>query len=139
VAEGLEAKIMSGKIYHPEEKHPEPYQEELGPDASKGLNYGLEGADLPTRTAVDIKELHQYLSDFTNDELQQIEVLQEGARLETGATYINLARDRRQEIQALGNEDVDKYDLYVAKKDVPFELWNRLLGVDNPDRTKRVH
>jgi hypothetical protein len=130
---------MSGKIYHPEDKHPEPYQQDLGPDASKGLNYGQEGAELPTRTAVDIKELHEYLSDFSNDELQQIEVLQEGARLETGATYINLARDRQAEIEAMGSEDVGRYDLYVAKKDVPYELWNRLLGVKNPDRTKQAN
>ena len=126
---------MGGNIYHPEEKHPEPYQQDLGPDASKGLNYGQEGAEIPKRNAEEIKELHEYLSDFTTDELRQLEVLQEGARLETGATYVNLARDRSEEIQAMGNEDVGRYDLYVAKKDVPFELWNRLIRVDNPART----
>jgi hypothetical protein len=130
---------MSGKIYRPEDKHPEPYQQDLGPNASKGLNYGLEGAEIPTRTAADIKELHQFLADFSNDELREIEVLREGARLETGATYVNLSRDRRQEIQAMGTEEVGRNDLYVAKKNVPFEYWNRLLGIDNPDRTKRLH
>jgi hypothetical protein len=129
---------MSGKIYHPEEKHPKEFQRDLNPDASAGLNYGLEGAEIRTRSAVDIKELHEYLDDFTNDELRQLEVLEEGTRLETGATYINLARDRSTEFQAMGSEEVGKYDLYIAKKDTPFELWNRLLRFEEPERTKQA-
>ena len=128
---------MTGKIYHPEQKHPEPYQQDLSPDASKGLNYGTAGAPLPTRTAYDLKELHVLLDDFSPEELKQIFVLHEGARLETGATYLNLAGDRRQEIQARGDEDVGVNDLYLAKKDVPYELWNRLLGQADSRRTKR--
>jgi hypothetical protein len=127
---------MSGKIYHPEEKHPEPYQQDLGPDASKGLNYGLEGADIPTRTAIDIKEFHEYLQDFTPDELRQMEVLQHGARLETKATYINLADEHPHEIQAMGNEDVGDNDYYIAKKDVPYELWNKLLERFKPNQPR---
>ena len=34
---------MTQKVYEPDEKHPERYQQELGPDAAKGLNYGLVG------------------------------------------------------------------------------------------------
>ncbi len=117
---------MSGKIYHPEEKHPDPYQQYLGPDASKGLNYGQDGAKIPTRSAIDIKDLHEFLPDFTNDELKQMEVLQEGARLETKAAYINLADERPHEIQAMGDEDVGPHDLYFAKKNMPYELWNKL-------------
>lgn len=92
---------MGGKIYHPEDKHPEPYQTDLNPNASAGLNYGLEGADIPKRTAIDIKEFHEYLNDFTNDELRQIPVLKDGAHLETKAAYINLADERPHEIQAM--------------------------------------
>jgi hypothetical protein len=118
---------MTGKIYHPEDKHPEPYQSDLAPDASKGLNYGREGADIPTRSAFDMKELHDCLSELSSDELRQVRVLCEGARLETGATYLEIAGDDRQEIQAEGIEDVEPGDIYIAKKDVPYELWNRLV------------
>jgi hypothetical protein len=108
----------------------------LGPDASKGLNYGLEGADIPTRTAIDIKEFHEYLQDFTPDELRQIEVLKSGARLEAGATYINLAVERPHEIQAMGNEDVGDNDYYIAKKGVPYQLWNKLLERFKPNQPR---
>jgi hypothetical protein len=127
---------MSGKIYHPEEKHPEPYQKDLGPDASKGLNYGLEGAEIPTRTAIDIKEFHEYLQEFTPDELRQMKVLQQGARLEAGAAYINLADERPHEVQAMGNEDVGDNDYFIAKKDVPYELWNKLVARFKPNQPR---
>jgi len=119
---------MAGKIYHPEDKHPPVAQQDLAPDASKGLNHGLDGPPTPTRVASDIKELVNMLTDFSPEELRQIPVLCEGARLETKATYLNLATPRPHEIQALGSEDVGPDDLYVAKKDVPYQLWNRLPG-----------
>lgn len=119
---------MTQKIYHPENKHPAEYQKDLAPDASKGLNYGLEGAAMPHRVASDIKKVVEMLTDFTTDELRQIPVLCEGTRLETKATYINLADPYLHEIQALGTEDAGPDDLYVAKKDVPYQFWNRLIG-----------
>jgi hypothetical protein len=127
---------MSGKIYHPEEKHPEPYQQDLGPDASKGLNYGQEGAEIPKRTAVDIKALHEFLPDFSPDELREMQVLQEGARLETKAAYINLAAEHPHEFQAMGSEDVGSNDFYLAKKDMPYELWNKLLDRFKPSNPR---
>lgn len=119
---------MTGRIYHPEDKHPDEYQADLAPNASKGLNHGLDGAASPKRSAHDIKQLHSMLTSFTPEELRQIRVLEQGSRLETRATYVNLADPRSQVIQALGDEDVGEEDWYVAKKDVPYELWNRLVG-----------
>jgi hypothetical protein len=126
------------KIYHPEDKHPQPYQEDLAPDASKGLNYGLEGPDLPTQDASNVKDLHELLSDFSAEELKQIPVQCAGNRLETGAVYLKLSAHQRYEFKAQGTEDVLDGDFIIAKKDVPFELWNRLVGIDDPARTKRA-
>ncbi|MHB0956226.1 MAG: hypothetical protein ACYC0X_07595 [Pirellulaceae bacterium] len=126
---------MTGKIYNPEDKHPETYQQDLAPDASKGINYGKVGPPTPTRTAYDFKRLPAALTDYSPDELKQIRILEEGARLETGATYLNLADDSPQEIQARGDEVVGQQDFYLAKKDIPYEWWNRLLGNRDPRRT----
>lgn len=128
---------MTRKIYHPEDKHPEPYQQDLNPDANKGLNYGKAGPPIPTRSAYDIKELHDTLEGFSAEELKQMRVLSEGARLETDATYLNLADEDPHEIHASGDEDVGPDDLYLAKKDIPYESWNRLLGYRAPRRTMR--
>jgi hypothetical protein len=127
---------MARRIFHPETKHPEPYQKDLGPDASKGLNYGMAGPPITTKTAHEVKEAHNLLTnEFSDEELRQIPVMCEGTRLETGATYLSLAAGDRQEIRAKGDEDVKWDDLFVAKKDVPYELWNRLLGVGDARRT----
>ena len=127
---------MTGKIYHPENKHPEGAQQDLAPDASKGLNYGNAGPDQNLRTALEVKDAHNLLSDFQDDELREIPILGEGSRLKTGAKYINLRAPVCVEFQAQGTEDVASGDLFVPKAETPYELWNRLLGVQHPRRAK---
>ena len=129
---------MTSRIYRPEEKHPEPYQQDLNPDASKGLNWGLAGPhpekDAP-RTAKDVKEVHAMLSDFTDDELKRIPILPAGTRLEANATYINLSKLPGKEFTAEGKEEVGEADYIVPKKEVDYQLWNRLIGVTEPEKT----
>jgi hypothetical protein len=129
---------MTSKIYRPEDKHPEPYQEDLNPEASQGLNWGLAGRhpekDSP-RSAKDVKELHDLLSEFRDDELDRIPVLPTGARLEAKATYLNFQEARPKEFTAEGDEEVDEGDLIVPKAEVDYQLWNRLRGISNPART----
>jgi hypothetical protein len=129
---------MTSHIYRPEHKHPEPYQQDLNPDAAKGLNWGLAGPhpgkERP-RTAFDAKEVHRWLSEFPDDQLQRVPLMPEGTRLEANATYVNLADSERQEFTAEGKEDVGSGDFIVPKAEVDYELWNRLLGVSDPERT----
>jgi len=54
--------------------------------------------------------------------------------LEQGATYIDLASDSPREFTATGSMTAERYHCYVAKSDVDYGLWNRLLGVRDPDR-----
>jgi hypothetical protein len=129
---------MTGKIYRPDQQHPEGPQQDPNPDANAGQNYGLIGPhpekDNP-RTAYDVKDVHNRLRDYTDDELKQIPVLPAGARLEQGATYLDLRSPTPQEFSALGDQEAGPDNLYVPKTDVPYELWNRLIGVSNPYRT----
>jgi hypothetical protein len=129
---------MTSKIYRPEDQHPQPYQQDLNPDASKGMNWGLAGPhpekDNP-RTAKDVKELHDLFSDYNDEELQRIPVLPVGARLESNATYINLRVADAREFTAEGSEEVGEADLIVPKAEVDYELWNKLIGVTHPTTT----
>jgi hypothetical protein len=128
---------MTTHIYRPEDKHPEPYQQDLNPDASKGLNWGLAGPHPEkenARTAKDVKEAHTRLADFTDDELDQIPILPEGARLESKATYINFLDAEPTEFTAEGDEDVGPNDIIAPKSEVDYQLWNRLIGVTDPAR-----
>jgi hypothetical protein len=132
---------MTGTIYHSEDKHPQDLRRELNPDASQGRNHGLVGKrpekDNP-RTAHDIKEVHQRLKGFTGDLLKRLPVLPEGSRLEQDAVYVDLADPNLTEIRATGDMETEPGHWFVPKSAVDDPLWNRLIGVTDPERTDQV-
>ena len=118
-------------------QHPEEYRGDLNPDAGAGQNLGLAGPhpEKDARTAYDIKELHRRMSEMSDVDLKQIRVLPAGSRLEQNATYIDLNDPNRREFTATGGMVAGPYNYYVPKSEVHYQLWNRLIGVDNPERT----
>jgi hypothetical protein len=127
---------MSEKTGRQTDQQPDEWQQDLNPDPMAGRNYGLEGShpekDAPN--ASEIKDLHSVLQDYTNAELKQIPVLPQGSRLEQGAKYIDLKDPERKEFTAMGNMEAGPDNWYVPKTEVDYQLWNRLTGVQNPER-----
>lgn len=80
--------------------------------------------------AADQKELHTALADLSAEELGRLPILRAGARLEQGGTYLDLEDRARGPFRALGGQEAEAGRRYVAKKDVDYELWNRLVGAD---------
>ena len=118
------------------DQQPDEWQQDLNPNSMAGQNHGLEGPhpekDAPN--AYEIKELHSQLQDFTSDELKQITVLPRGSRLEQGATYIDLMDSERKQFTAMGSMEAGADNWYVPKTEIDYQLWNRLTGVQNPER-----
>ncbi len=112
------------------------YEGDLNPDMLAGENHGLQGPhpEKDARNAGDIKGLHARLSNLSNAELKDIEILPEGSRLEQGAKYVDLRHLDRGEIVALGNMAAGPDNYYVPKSETDYELWNRLTGVQDPAR-----
>jgi hypothetical protein len=108
----------------------------LNPNAMAGQNIGVGEYDAAknARSAYDHKQAHQRLANLTDDNLKQIRVLSEGDRLEQGATYVDLNNLDGGEFTASGNIQAGKANLYVAKSQTPYHLWNILVGIDNPER-----
>lgn len=127
---------MTGKMYHPEDKHPEPYRKDLNPEANVGQNDAR--APRPgketSRTAFDVKEIHDRLMDFNDNELRRIAVLPPGRRLEQGATYIDLHEPSPHEFTARADMASGPENWYVPKSAIDYPLWNRLIGVSDPSR-----
>lgn len=120
-----------------ERKHPERYEADLNPERGGGQSSG-EGPiyEKPgVKTAAEIASLTRMLQDFSSEELRHIPVLPHGARLEQGATYVNLADPSRRTFTADGVMRVAPNDLLVAKSGMPYNLWNRLIGIRDPTRT----
>lgn len=125
---------MAGKKREPGTQIPEEYRDDLYPDALAGENHGPKGdRSMAPRTTGDIKEAHSRLRDLTKSELRNIPVLRPGDRLDQGATYIDLAGDRT-EFRATGSMIAEPENWYVRKDSVGFQLWNKLIGVEEPER-----
>jgi hypothetical protein len=127
---------QSGANREPQEerKHPPEWERDLNPAYMAGQNIGGDEVDreVPIRTAYDIKELHRELRDFANDELKQIPILPNGARLQQGATYVDLAATPRAEFKTTGGLTAYEGHFYVPKDRVPYTIWNRLIGEPKP-------
>jgi hypothetical protein len=130
-----ELERMQGKP-QTEVKHPEEWQRDLNPDHMAGQNVGRTDADREQDlvSAHELKSLHRTLQEFTDDELRGIAVVREGARLQQGATYLDLNDPAREEFTATGEMEAGAGKCYVPKSEVAYPLWNRLRGIDDPER-----
>ena len=134
---------MTDKLFDPttqgaEHKQPEPYQRGVNPEAGAGQEDFGTAAPRPekdnSRTANDVAEAHRQLLDWSDDELKMVPLLPAGARLEQGATYVDLREPARREFTATGEMQVPSDGLYVPKSEVDDHTWNRLLGKRIPER-----
>ncbi|MGF1515448.1 MAG: hypothetical protein ACFB5Z_17345 [Elainellaceae cyanobacterium] len=106
------------------------FQKDLNPNPDAGMNDGpsTEALDRFSQTAADIEALHDRLSGFSSEELTRIPILKTGTRLQQGGTYINLQDPKREEFTGMADMSVTEKDYIVPKTEVPYPLWNRLIG-----------
>ncbi|MGF1459752.1 MAG: hypothetical protein ACFBSG_12080 [Leptolyngbyaceae cyanobacterium] len=113
------------------------YDQDLNPNPTAGFNVGQEG-EKPgrfERTAADIEQLRSQLTGWSEADLQRIPVLKSGARLEQGATYVNLQDATRQAYTGMANDSVAADDYIVPKAEVAYDLWNRLVDTSETSRS----
>jgi len=117
-------------------KRSQSFEADLNPNAGAGQNIGQAGAGAAKAapTAYDVKQAHQLLANLTDDNLRQIRLLAEGERLQQGASYLDLRNLEKGEFIATGDMQATAKHLFVAKKDVPYHLWNVLLGIEDQER-----
>lgn len=119
-----------------ERKHPDEWERDLNPNRMEGQNVGPLSSERERRlrTAFDVKPLHRAMRDWPDEDLKRVPVLEEGTRLQQGATYLNLREPERGEFTAMGDMAAGPGDAYVPKDEVPYPTWNRLRGIDDPER-----
>jgi hypothetical protein len=127
---------MPDPNWRPGEQHPEEWRQDLNPNAMAGQNVGLAGPhpEIDAATAYDLKAVHRMLEGLTDDELKQIPILPQGSRLEQGAVYLDLRDPAPRELKARGDMEAGPNNWYVPKNQVDYQLWNRLIGVREPER-----
>ena len=114
------------------------YDRDLNPDGMAGRNVAGQGPDPAhagnTRTAFDVKAVHDRLSGMHDNDLKAIPIVPDGSRLQQGATYIDLLGERH-EFTATGDMTADQHHAYAPKDSVDYQLWNRLIRVTHPEPT----
>ncbi|HWQ13419.1 MAG TPA: hypothetical protein VNL77_11490 [Roseiflexaceae bacterium] len=128
---------MTEKQSHPGEQHPEEWRRDLNPEPRAGQNVGhpSERTDQRARNAYELKAMHRQIPGFSDDELRRIPLVPEGERLQQGATYVDFQDPALREFTARGDMVADPGHFYIPKSEVDYQLWNRLIGVDHPERT----
>jgi len=91
-------------------------------------------AESAEETAYNNKDIVQAYPELSNDELKRLTVLPEGTPLENGTTYFDLKHRGRGEFKAGSGKSAGQDNWYIAKNQVDYPLWNRIIGVDNPER-----
>jgi hypothetical protein len=110
--------------------HPPEWREDLNPRFMQGQSTSRPAVDTVTDwpTAYDVKAVHRVLSDLSDADLKAIPVLPEGTRLMQGSVYVDLLAAPRRELTATNDMEADAPHAYAPKSQVPYEVWNRLLG-----------
>ena len=113
------------------------FDRDLNPDPMAGQNLGDGRSDTEkrARTAKDVKEIHARFRDWSDDDLDEVPVLPEGSRLEQNASYLDLSSSHPREFTATGNMSAEQGQCLVAKNQVSYEIWNRLRGIEDVNRT----
>ena len=111
----------------------EAFERDLHPNPHGGQNFGPDSGNTVV-SAYDVKDLNRGLPNLTDDELKQISVVREGDQLEQGAVYFDLNNPGQGEFKARGDMIAETGTRLVPKSAVDYQLWNALIGVDNPER-----
>ena len=114
---------MPHQVYHGGQDTPDEWQRDL------------QGAPIaPTRFASDMKDIQRLHPGLSGEELKRIPVLSEGTGLTQGTKYFDLLHPELGEISAGPGMRANEDNYYVAKTDVDYPLWNRMVGVTDPAR-----
>lgn len=115
-------------------KHPDKWERDLNAERLEGQNLGSRRVDeVSERSAADLKEFADVLSSFRRDELKQIAIVPAGMRLKQGAVYLDLNNPRLGPITATADLSAGRNNLYIAKAELPYEYWNRLMAIFSAD------
>lgn len=106
-------------------KHAESEEAVLNPN--RGAGQTATSRQPRTRPASEIKSVSRALQEFTLDELRQIPIAEPGSHLRHGGVYIDLSDPERGEFRVVSDVIAGQDNAFVAKHDVAYPLWNRLL------------
>jgi hypothetical protein len=94
-----------------------------------------------TRAEAERSGDERRLPPLTADELAHLPIAKPGTQLEPSGVYFDLNHPERGPFKALAGQVAGSGDRYVARRDVDFELWTRLIEQQpaEPPATQTEH
>lgn len=83
------------------------------------------------------KALTERLSQFTDDELGRLAIIEPGTPLPQGSVFLDLNDLNAGPFKAIGGQEAKKGQKLIAKSETDYELWNRLAGRDDTPTIER--
>lgn len=116
-----------------QQQHPDEWQQDLNPNHLAGQNIGpASEPDTSGRTAFHLRKAGMEVGRLDDEELKQVPLVDPGTRLQQGATYADLTRQPAFEFTARADMAAGPDDAYAPKDRVPYPIWNRLIGEEEP-------
>lgn len=113
------------------------YDRDLHKHSREGQNIGdyTVTGDPEAKSASQIKEIRNQMSDWTDETLREIPIVPVGRQLKEGAVYLDLHASAISPFTAHEGMVAREENWYVPKAETPYPIWNRLIGIENPERT----
>jgi hypothetical protein len=86
--------------------------------------------------AGDDERIDERLPPLTQDELAHLPIVKPGVQLEPGGVYLDLDHPERGPFRALAGQQAGTGNRYVARRDVDYHIWNRLVEQDYDPATE---
>jgi hypothetical protein len=85
----------------------------------------------------DLKAAHRGLSNLPDEDLALIKILPGAALLTPGDSYLDLKNIEQGEFVAGAQQQAGDDNWYVAKSELPVNLWNLLLGLNQHEMNEQ--
>jgi hypothetical protein len=112
-----------------------PSAEQLGQAAMVDANQAGNRNDEISSARTD-KFIHERWPELNDDDLAHLPVLRIGTALEQGSVYFDLSDPQRGPFKAIGGEMSEEGSRIIAKNQVDYVLWNRLVKEDRGRETE---
>ncbi len=76
----------------------------------------------------DDKSLRKGIAGLDSEQVKSLTILTVGTPLDQGSVYVDLNQLERGSFKARGDEQAGPDNRYVAKRDLDYETWDRLIG-----------
>jgi hypothetical protein len=91
-----------------------------------------EAAETTEDMTVEVTVIETRVMVLTEEEIGALPILKPGSKLEPGGVYIDLSHPHTAPFKAIEGQVAGTGNRYIARRDVPHDVWNRVVESELP-------